>query len=172
MRHSQKHPYTFTKMTCSFAEEILFWRYPPPYDLYNLEPTKDCLDELLSGDYYACMDMEGDLAGYCCTGEEARVPGGYDAGVYDNSAYIDIGIGMKPCQTGKGRGRLFLSAVLTFLGERHRTGCFRLVVIKQNERAIRLYERAGFVKNQSFLSPVSDRPHSFVCMKKEGPRAL
>ncbi|TMW71121.1 GNAT family N-acetyltransferase [Alteribacter natronophilus] len=172
MRQSQKHPYTITKMTQHYAEQILFWRYPPPYDLYDLDPTQECLEELLSGVYYACLGHDGGLAGYCCTGEEARVPGGYDAGVYDTDAYLDIGLGMKPSLTGRGRGRLFLSAVLSFLGELHSTERFRLVVIKKNERAIRLYENAGFDPDQSFLSPVNGTPHSFLCMKKEGHRIL
>lgn len=57
---------------------------------------------------------------------------------------------MKPESTGQGRGKEFLSFVLSSIAEIHNRQSFRLTVAKFNERAIRLYTQLGFTEVTSF----------------------
>ncbi|WP_051314904.1 GNAT family N-acetyltransferase [Alteribacter aurantiacus] len=159
--------FTFVKLRRSHAEEIVFWTYQKPYDLYNLDRTTECIKDLVTEPYYACLNGKGELIGFCCVGEEARVPGGYNEDIYKDKRYLDVGIGLKPELTGLGLGKPFFSQVLTFLGDTYSTPRFRLVVATFNKRAIRLYRSLGFTDERVFYSQLKGKPMAFLCMVKE-----
>lgn len=94
----------FMPMTEPLAKAITTWIYPAPYDLYNMDDDEETLSELLDGSYYASINEEGELIGFICIGDAARVPGGYLAGIYGNEQVMDIGLGMRPDLTGRGQG--------------------------------------------------------------------
>ena len=124
-------------MTLACAQQVLRWRYDPPYDLYNL--AEGDLAELMAGTYFAVFDQDR-LIGYCCYGQSARIPGGD----YASGDYFDMGLGMAPALTGGGRGAAFVRAVLQFGQARH-PGCTpRLTVALWNSRASHVYEKLGF----------------------------
>ena len=118
--------------------------------------------------YAAATDEAGELVGFFCFGAGGRVPGGERAGVYAEDA-VDVGLGLRPDLTGRGLGGAFVAAglahgraVLTPPPTR-----FRLSVAAFNERAIRVYERAGFRAGPRFTSPVGGVEVAFVLMVKE-----
>jgi [ribosomal protein S18]-alanine N-acetyltransferase len=85
-------------ITARYAADILSWRYPTPYDCYNmadgdpgyyLDPVNGMF-AVLSGD---------ELIGFRSFGPDGRVPGG----AYDDSA-LDTGGGLRPELTGRGSG--------------------------------------------------------------------
>lgn len=124
-------------MTLAYANQVLPWRYAPPYDCYNL--AEGDLAELMAGAYYALFEGER-LVGYCCYGASARIPGGD----YAPGDYFDMGLGMAPALTGGGRGTAFVRAVLQF-GRASHPGCTpRLTVALWNGRARHVYEKLGF----------------------------
>jgi [ribosomal protein S18]-alanine N-acetyltransferase len=94
--------YTFRKMTAIQAREILMWRYTGLYAAYNIDEAM--LEEGIAvmldprNAYHAIYDGTM-LAGFCCFGEDAQVLGG-DYSLPDT---LDIGLGMRPELTGKGR---------------------------------------------------------------------
>ena len=133
------------QMTKSHAIEILNWRYPPPYDMYNQEENDEGIEEFLYQPYKAIVDQGGHLIGYYCTGQPAQVPKGHELNVYEK-AYLDIGLGMKPELTGKRLGKEFLAFILKEL----EVNALRLTVAKFNQRAIRLYEGFEFKKSDIF----------------------
>ncbi|MGM0896629.1 MAG: GNAT family N-acetyltransferase [Bacillota bacterium] len=135
-------------MTEENAREIMGWRYPYPYDFYNGEATDESLQELMNGSYRVVTE-HGELFGFYCTGKGAQVPAGHKWGVYPEGR-IDIGLGMKPVKTGAGRGAAFLEFLLGTIDRRHPGEPLRLTVAQFNIRAIRLYEKAGFVKTSEF----------------------
>jgi len=139
--------YVIEQMDRESARAILSWDYPPPYDVYNPPRTKSVLESLITPrhQYYAIKDARGELAGHCCFGAHARVPGG------DYSAEaLDIGLGMRPDLTGQGRGGAFFAAILDFARGRFNFDQFRVTVAAFNRRAQRVYARAGFSEVQSF----------------------
>ena len=87
-----------------------------------------------------------------------------DAGLY-GEPLLDVGLGLRPDLTGRGLGLGFVAAVLALGRERFGPVGFRLSVAVFNERAIRVYERAGFVRGETFLSPVGGVATAFLLMR-------
>ncbi|HDX9590876.1 TPA: GNAT family N-acetyltransferase [Bacillus pseudomycoides] len=150
-------------LTLEEAREINTWQYKAPYELYSFTEEDETLKELLDGTYYGVCDEQNEFIGYFCFGDNAQVPGGRDAKLYTGERAIDIGLGMKPALTGKGLGISFLQAGLQFAKEEFRPEAIRLSVAAFNERAIRLYKKAGFQKKVSFMS----RGREFQLMEYE-----
>ena len=102
------------------------WRYEPPYDFYDGD-----VDPVLNPErFYEALDEKGVLVGNYYFEEKG------DA--------LEIGLGMRPDLTGRGLGLEFLQAGLDFARERFRPESIILNVASFNERAIKVYERAGF----------------------------
>ena len=135
--------YVLRQISRADAERIARWRYPEPYSSYNGDPAS--IPGLLDPrhDYHAVTSPNGDLVGYFCFGIDATVPLGRRLGLYPEDA-LDIGLGMRPDLTGRGLGLDFVRAGLNFAGEAYGPPAFRLTVTFTNERAIKVYERAGF----------------------------
>jgi [ribosomal protein S18]-alanine N-acetyltransferase len=157
--------YNFKPMTEDNASAICNWKYDGLYSIYSMDGSNECICELMNGDYFFVMDNTNGLVGYICSGNSARVPGGYQNGIYDNSRHLDIGLGIRPDFTGKGIGQQFLSQGINFLKEQLKVQNFQLVVAMFNERAIKVYERAGFIKGLRFKSKVDDQEIDFIVMK-------
>ena len=103
------------------------WRYPPPFDFYDGD-----IDPVLNPErYFAGRDEEGELVGFYYF--EAKPPD------------LDYGLGLRPDLTGRGLGLEFFLAGLAFAHERYEPRRVVLHVAEFNERARRVYERAGFV---------------------------
>jgi [ribosomal protein S18]-alanine N-acetyltransferase len=132
--------YGVLPITVAQAATVSGWRYPAPYDVYDMGP--EAVPGLLApkNAYHAVLDGT-DLVGFCCFGPDAQVPVGRDAGWYGPDG-LDVGLGMRPDLTGRGRGAGFLAAVLAEAS--HRSGTLRLTVATFNARAQRLYLSAGF----------------------------
>lgn len=156
--------YHFYPMTKDRALQISKWQYEYPYSLYDMDSNEDSILELMNGEYYYALDEHDDLFGFICVGGSARVPGGYAAGIYTDLRKLDMGLGLKPDLTGNGKGRGFLSEVLSFLNNLFSGREYQLVVAAFNERAIRVYERMGFVKETHFLSKYEEKELEFISM--------
>lgn len=135
------------------ARAISRWRYGEPYSVYDGDPTS--LASLLEPRflYHSVYDERGELAGYFCFGEDARVSAGRRLGVYERDPALDIGLGMRPDLAGRGLGEEFVRAGLLFAKETYSPPAFRLTVAAFNRRAIRVYERVGFEPVETFGSP-------------------
>jgi RimJ/RimL family protein N-acetyltransferase len=135
---------TFRPLDPTDARTILGWHYEGPYAVYNPQPPDcDVAVAILTDPanaYFAARDEAGALVGFCCFGADARVPGGD----YTDPAPLDVGLGLRPDLTGGGHGLPFLQAVLALGRERFSPPCFRLTVAAFNERAQKVYVRAGF----------------------------
>ena len=143
------------KLTAERADNILSWKYEKPYDFYNNKRSEEGMRELIGGSYYAIVDESRQLIGYFCTGASAQVPIGHQYGVYEEGL-VDMGLGMNPCLTGKGKGYAFCSFILRFLEEKHEDVPIRLTVATFNKRAIHLYAKLGFIREDEFSSDRAD----------------
>lgn len=141
--------YDFQPMDETSARAIATWRYPAPYDIYDTPPdaVEGTIQVFVDPQYayHALTDGSGELVAYCCFGLDARVPGG-DYG----SDALDIGMGVRPDLTGQGRGAGFARAVLAFAQEEYAPSAFRVTVAGFNERAQRVWKKAGFELVQTF----------------------
>lgn len=130
------------------AKMIAAWQYEPPYQLYSFQDHPQTLQELLYGNYYGVTQAGRGLIGYFCYGEAAQVPAGLLAGMYQADC-LDMGLGLRPDLCGKGEGLGFVRAGMAYArGLTSRP--LRLTVAAFNQRAIRVYERAGFATQGSF----------------------
>lgn len=135
----------FVPMEEADARAVLAWRYEGQYAIYNWEEEDDP-EEMLDrrSPHYAVKDERGELVGFFAYGSAAYVWGSGEPHLYSENKTITIGLGMRPDLTGKGLGLAFTQAGLDFAREHFKPDYFRLYVLTFNERAMRVYERAGF----------------------------
>lgn len=157
-------------MELDAAVQISKWIYGEPYSLYSMDGSNDCINELMDGYYYSAVDKGNNLIGYYCFGEAAKVPAGNKFGVYDKVNYTDIGLGIKPDMCGNKIGFDFLTAGLDFAARELGAKGFRLTVAAFNKRAIKVYERLGFKRVNSFKRISENGEMEFWVMTKDSSK--
>jgi [ribosomal protein S18]-alanine N-acetyltransferase len=158
--------FTLTPITRADAQAISRWRYDGPYVVYNGNPAS--VASLLQPRYlyHSVHDGHGELVGYFCFGEDARVSAGRRTGLYDREDALDVGLGMRPDLTGRGLGEEFVRAGLQFADETYSPPAFRLTVATFNRRAIRVYERAGFERVETFGATRLNGEREWLLMRR------
>jgi len=121
-------------LTAEQGEAMAGWAYPGPWAVYDVTGPLDPAEG-----FWVVVDDGGDVAGYACFGEEARVPG-----LAEEPGVLDVGVGMRPDLTGQGLGRDFATAVLDHGHEVSGTTRLRAVVQDWNARSRRLLSNLGF----------------------------
>jgi len=144
------------------AREFLQWKYEPPYEIYNYMPEfieEDLVYHLDPANNIYSMYSNNDLVGYCSFGQDARVPGGD----YGKEA-LDIGLMIKPELTGQGLGKEFVKDVIQFGISQFKPRVVRVTILESNLRAMRVWEKNGFHKTQSFTR-TTDQLRFFIMTK-------
>lgn len=165
--------FQFAPVSEADARSILAWRYDEPYTTYNaaddFESLERGLTEMLDrrSPYYAVRDEQGELVGFFCFGTAAQVGDDVTPGLYGEDQIMDIGLGMRPDLTGLGLGLSFVQAGLAFAREQFHPRGFRLFVLTFNERAARVYERAGFTRVRVFTQRNMHGVLTFLEMRRE-----
>lgn len=159
--------YKLVRLSESQAAQILDWRYQPPYDFYNPPEHRDedsAIKKFLNPDlnFHAVLNMLGEFIGFCSFGIDGQVPGGD----YSERA-LDVGLGMKPEFTGKGMGFEFFNAILEYVREQSNPSCVRLTVADFNQRALRLYQKFGFVTKDRFIDKYKCMPYTILMLDLE-----
>jgi ribosomal-protein-alanine N-acetyltransferase len=148
----------FTQLSQEDAEAIAEWRYPEPYSFYNWtadpDDLRELLDPLLRGEaYWAVKDDAGELVGnFSFKPKVGRT--------------VEIGLGLRPDLTGLGLGGSFLAAGLEFARGRLAPEVFVLSVATFNERAIKVYERAGFARVRVYMHSTAGGEWEFLEMAR------
>jgi len=122
-------------MTEEDARAIADWHYEGEYAFYDFERDPDDLAELLDPGrwgvaFFSVGDDDGQLVGFFEFLSEGDV--------------VEIGLGLRPDFTGKGYGLSLVEAGITFARQRFSPRVFRVRVAAFNERAAKVYRRAGF----------------------------
>jgi len=168
----------FLPMTSEYAGRILTWKYPPPYDLYDYDKAAEhILDSAGWGKtLFAALDETGALAGELTLGFLDRA--GEWVSLEDMQAgrldgcILWVGFGLRPGLTGHGLGLSFVNACTGFAAQfaRKQYGYqgryIGLGVYQFNQRAIKVYERAGFVKFMERTAIVNGQELPAQRMKK------
>jgi ribosomal-protein-alanine N-acetyltransferase len=139
------------------AQEVAAWRYDAPYSFYDADADAGDLALLLSaehreGRYFSAL-ADGELVGFFGFGTD-----GGD---------VVVGLGLRPDLTGRGLGLEFVEAGLDFARGRFEPSRFRLSVATFNERAIRVYERAGFVPLRRYDHETNGGVYPFLDMARD-----
>lgn len=101
------------------------WRYDPPYDFYNGED-----DPVQNPERFFVVQDGDEVVGFYYFDEQEDT--------------VEIGLGLRPDLTGKGLGLEFFLEGVAFAHGRFPGRRVTLNVAAFNERAITVYERAGF----------------------------
>jgi [ribosomal protein S18]-alanine N-acetyltransferase len=133
-------------MTPANAAEIIGWRYPAPYDFYDMTDANPAFLASPAGGYFALIEG-AELIGFRSFGPDGQVPGGE----YDSSA-LDTGGGLRPDLTGKGLGRAAILTGLEFGRREFSPAAFRMTIAAFNVRAGRVVSSLGFSVEASFLA--------------------
>ncbi len=151
------------------AQAIMTWHYEEPYAIYNMDSDLEDTAEMLDrrSPHYAVRDEQGELIGFFSFGTSAQPWDTNEPALYTENKTIDVGLGMRPDLTGKGLGLAFVNAGLAFAREQFAPEHFRLFVLTFNERAIRVYEQAGFQRVQVFTQPNIHNEYEFLEMSRK-----
>ncbi len=151
------------------AQAIMTWHYEEPYAIYNMDSDLEDTAEMLDrrSPHYAVRDEQGELIGFFSFGTSAQPWDTNEPALYTENKTIDVGLGMRPDLTGKGLGLAFVNAGLAFAREQFVPEHFRLFVLTFNERAIRVYEQAGFQRVQVFTQPNIHNEYEFLEMSRK-----
>jgi ribosomal protein S18 acetylase RimI-like enzyme len=128
---------------------ILNWHYTPPYDYYNF--STDTLQEDLcylldpGNNFYAMLNSQDDLEGYCSFGVDGQVPGGN----YQLEA-LDMGMGVRPDFTGQGRGKHYAQTIVEYGVGQYGARRLRVTIAEFNKRAQRVWQKLGFEQVEEF----------------------
>ncbi|RIW37288.1 N-acetyltransferase [Bacillus salacetis] len=147
--------YRFVPMTDEYAKEIAFeWKYDGEYSFYDMTADEEDLEEFLQPDKsgYFAVEREGRLIGFF----SFQNPG---------DGILDIGLGMKPDITGKGQGFAFLQEGMKFAVDAYQPELITLSVAAFNERAIKVYDKAGFKRAGIFMQETNGSTYEFLKMK-------
>jgi [ribosomal protein S18]-alanine N-acetyltransferase len=150
--------HTIKKMEQNEAEEISKWEYEGEYAFYNMENDVEDLEELLSEEarsdaYYSVFSNNNQLIGFfsfLVSGKE-----------------VELGLGMNPMLTGKGKGLEFTNMGINYIVNKEKDiQKILLSVAAFNKRAIKVYERVGFQKVNSFMQKTNGSEYKFIKMEK------
>jgi [ribosomal protein S18]-alanine N-acetyltransferase len=144
----------FEPMNALRAEQLTHWHYQPPYDMYNSTSDQTLIESFIDPQnaYYSILN-NAEMVAFCCFGKEAQVPGGD----YTQDA-LDIGLGVRPDLTGQGNGQIYIADVLNFARRKFDYLVFRVSVAAFNQRALRVWTKAGFQQIQTFSAQDDGKP--------------
>ncbi|MBM7587148.1 ribosomal-protein-alanine N-acetyltransferase [Bacillus pakistanensis] len=151
--------YEFIKMSQTQAEDIAYhWHYDGEYSFYDFEADPEDLAEFLDpkgrGHAYYVVKKENQIIGFFSFNE-------------DKDHSVDIGLGIKPEWTGRGYGFNFLKAGLKYAVSKFNPQKMTLSVATFNQRAIKVYEKAGFKPVEIFMQDTNGSRFEFLKMEYE-----
>jgi [ribosomal protein S18]-alanine N-acetyltransferase len=160
----------FSEMTEADARAVAAWRYEGEYAVYNQHPgDEEAVAAMLDrrSPHYAARNERGELVGFFALGTSAEVE---DVGVpslYGPDEMIAVGLGLRPDLTSQGLGLDFVNAGLDYARQAFGPRAFRLFVLRFNERAIRVYERAGFQRVRELRVHNVHGENTFLEMRRD-----
>jgi [ribosomal protein S18]-alanine N-acetyltransferase len=107
--------------------DVATWVYGPPYEFYDRDTDGHVENPER---FYAARGADGELVGFFYFEEQGE--------------WLEYGLGLRPDLTGGGLGLEFVEAGREFGRSHFRPDRVKLNVAAFNERALTVYERAGF----------------------------
>ena len=147
----------FEPMRWDDARAVSRWRYDGLYAMYN----QNALPMLTLAVFRAPLRGLG-LEAFIVRGDSGERVGIFTFIQRDTA--VEIGLAMRPDLTGQGLGLAFVEAGLDFARARYAPTRFTLDVATFNERARRVYERAGFKPGETFTRRTNTGPCEFLAM--------
>ncbi|WP_209853269.1 GNAT family N-acetyltransferase [Paenibacillus sediminis] len=140
------------------ASAVCSWQYEDPYNIYGWLPWEQMVllsvefgdPELRAQQYASVVDQNGDLIGF--------------AQFFPIEGVTRLGVGLRPELCGQGLGQIFMEAIVREALRRAPERIVDLEVLTWNTRAIRAYEKAGFVIADTYEKRTPEGMKQFHCM--------
>ncbi|SDX54924.1 GNAT family N-acetyltransferase [Paenibacillus sp. CF384] len=153
-----KSHFTVVPLSDALAEELSTWRYESPYDFYNWS-TWEVMQQLgiEFGDAYVREQQYAAV-----TSDDGRLIG--FAQFFPLLGVTRIGLGLRPDLCGTGLGLPLVQAIVAEAIHRAPTDIIDLEVHVWNTRAIRTYERSGFIITDTYAKQTATGSVDVHCM--------
>jgi len=154
--------YIFVPMNEKYANDVASWHYDDVYSFYDMASDEDDLRILMDTKNWpdiirAVLNENDELVGW--------------AAFYTENDEFWLSLGMRPDLTGQGLGEEFVSACLEYAGSgcELTKGTIKLHVAVFNQRAVKVYQRAGFTETNRIIRTTHIGPVDFIEMEKHVP---
>lgn len=151
--------YTFVPMNEKYANDIVSnWHYNDVYSFYDMAADEDDLRIFMDTNNWqntvkAVLNENDELAGW--------------ATFYTENDEFWLSLGLRPDLTGQGLGEEFVSECVTYAISGYKIKhTIKLAVALFNQRAIRVYQRAGFVQTNKTIRDTHMGEVDFIEMEK------
>lgn len=150
----------FEPMNPEAAKQICSWQYDPPYNAYDYSTYEEAvrkqsaITKTENADNYLCFWNDNSLVAY--------------TSIILKEEKVCIGIGIAPQFCGQGLGNTYLNKAVLEAQKRYLNKEIWVQVRSWNERAIKCYEKIGFVeKYREILPDRFNQKTEFVFMHYE-----
>jgi len=153
--------FIFTPMNEKYADDIVtYWHYDDVYSFYDMAADEDDLRIFMDTKNWeniikAVLNENDELVGW--------------ASFYTENDEFWLSLGLRPDLTGQGLGEEFVSecviyAISGYKLTKHR---IKLAVALFNQRAIKVYQRAGFLETNKTIRDTHIGKVDFIEMEKD-----
>ena len=152
--------YTFAPMTEKYANDIVSnWHYDDIYSFYDMAADEDDLRIFMDTSNWrntikAVLNESDELAGW--------------ATFYAENDEFWLSLGLRPDLTGQGLGEEFVSECVrnAISGNKLTKQTIKLAVALFNQRAFKVYQRAGFIETNKAVRDTHIGKVDFIEMEK------
>jgi [ribosomal protein S18]-alanine N-acetyltransferase len=153
--------YTIQPMRLRDIQALATWRYDGMYAVYDFK-FWDLVGIFCSEMIFRLLGKHLFYSAYSQQGELIGMFSFYPRG--ENR--IEVGLGMRPDQTGRGAGLDFVQAGLAYATERFHPAYFQLNVASFNLRACQVYLRAGFTATETYTRRARGKIEDYIKMSR------
>jgi len=151
--------YIFTPMNQKHANIVSDWHYDGVYSFYDMAADEDDLRILMDTENWrdiikAVLNENDELVGW--------------AAFYAENDEFWLSLGLRPDLTGRGLGEEFVSECVNYAISQYKliTDTIKLHVALFNQRAIKVYQRAGFIETNKTIRDTHIGQVDFIEMEK------
>lgn len=150
--------YHFKTMNQDEVEKVISWKYEGIYAFYDMEADMEDLREF--------RDVAAENQKYWSVYEKELLVGFFSYNEQELDQ-VEIGLGMNPKMVGQGYGLSFLKTGIQKAIDLYQPSSLSMSVAEFNKRAIKVYQKAGFIKKTTFVQRTNGGMYPFVSMIKE-----
>jgi len=157
----QKMKYIFASMNQEYANAIVSnWHYDDVYSFYDMAADEDDLKMFMDTNNWhsiikAVLNEDDELVGW--------------ASFYTENDEFWLSLGLRPDLTGQGLGTEFVSECVRYAISHYSptNDTIKLAVALFNQRAVKVYQRAGFVETSKTVRKTHIGQLDFVEMERQ-----
>jgi ribosomal-protein-alanine N-acetyltransferase len=152
--------YIFTAMNQKYANDIVSnWRYDDVYSFYDMAADEEDLKMFVDTENWrnvirAILNEDDELVGW--------------ASFYIENDEFWLSLGLRPDLTGQGLGAEFVSECVRYATSHYKSvsDTIKLAVALFNQRAVKVYQRTGFVETRKTIRNTPIGKVDFIEMEK------